>query len=330
MTGPVGIIANPRSGMDVRRLLASAGRSTLEDKVSIVRRVVLGAVDAGADEVLFLPEPHQLARRATETLRLDASLRLLDVPVRFDARDTEAAAAALRDAGCAVVVVLGGDGTNRAVVNAWPDAPVIPLSTGTNNSFPFHVEPTAAGTAAGLLASGRVDLDLPRSKVVRVELEGENDDLALVDAVVVDDPYAGSLELFDPETMRLAVVARAEADAIGFSGVAARCDTLGPDDDAGLLVRFASPSRPGAARCVRAPTAPGHLATVAIAEHRRLALGETVAWEGGGILAADGERQRRLPDGEVRLRVERDGPRVVDVAAVVAAGVRAGAFDVPG
>lgn len=37
---PVGVVANPASGRDVRRLLAAAGTSTPEEQASIVRRVV--------------------------------------------------------------------------------------------------------------------------------------------------------------------------------------------------------------------------------------------------------------------------------------------------
>ena len=55
----------------------------------------------------------------------------------------------MREAGCGALVVLGGDGTQRAVAKAWRDAPLVPLSTGTNNVFPLHVEATAAGLAAG-------------------------------------------------------------------------------------------------------------------------------------------------------------------------------------
>ena len=43
----IGLIVNPRSGGDIRRAVAAAARSTLEDKVSIVRRIVLGAIATG-------------------------------------------------------------------------------------------------------------------------------------------------------------------------------------------------------------------------------------------------------------------------------------------
>ena len=56
------------------------------------------------------------------------------------------------------MLTLGGDGTNRAFALGWRDAPLLPISTGTNNVFPRFVEATVAGAAAGLVASGAVAL----------------------------------------------------------------------------------------------------------------------------------------------------------------------------
>ena len=55
-----------------------------------------------------------------------------------------------------------------------------------------------------------------------------------------------------------------------------------------------------------------------MAEVRRIALGESVDVPGPMLLAFDGERKRRLVEGQIaRLWVDRDGPRVIDVAAVM-------------
>lgn len=324
MTGTVGIIANPRSGTDIRRLVASAGRSTLEDKVSIVRRVILGAAAVGVRRFVHLPEPHGIVRRATETLR-GLDIAAADVEVRYDETDTVRTAAALRDLGCGVVVVLGGDGTNRAVTEGWPDVPLIPLSTGTNNAFPLHVEPTVAGTAAGLVATGAVAAPARRHKVVTVS-SARFRDRALVDVVGTADPLVGSLELFEPDRLRWAVVTKADPAAIGFCGTCARVAHLGADEPGGLFVRFRPPTEPGAFR-VLAPIAPGVLTEMGVDEVRRLDPDEPVTVEGPCVLAYDGERQRRLREGErAELRVRPDGPRVIDVGSTVAEGIARGAF----
>ena len=324
---------NPRSGSDVRRLLTSAGSSTIEDKVSILRRLINGAAEAGAEQVVLTRDPFSITRRATENLQLPLKVVFLDLPLHHDERDSAVAAQAMRDAGCGSVVSLGGDGTNRALALGWPDAPLIPVSTGTNNAFPVHVEPTVAGMAAGLIATGAVDLNShsARAKVVTIEVMGGESraetDTALVDAIAVDDPYVGSLELFDPETMMVGVLTRADPAAIGFSGLAGTVLPCAPDEDRGVVLEFTPPSQ-NPVRLVRGALAPGWFASVGLARSQYLELDVSVDVDGPCLLALDGERSRRLhPRQTASLRVARHGPRVIDVGSVVLSGARSGAFE---
>lgn len=320
-TATVGIIANPMSGKDIRRLVANAGTSTFNEKVTIVRRLIVGAVHGGATKLLVLPDPHRLCGRALDTLKLDIEIEELVVPRTHDERETVAAGALLRDAGAGAVVVLGGDGTNRALTLGWLDAPLLPLSTGTNNVFPVFVEPTIVGAAAGLVASGAVPIDAAsvRAKVVHVEVDGEDDDLALVDAVVTVGEHAGDRRLFDPARMRLAVLTRAEPASVGVSPIAGLVEPCGAADDFGVVIRF------GGERTVDAPIAPGLYQHVGFDECRRIRFGETIAHDGPGVLAFDGERKRATA-GATRFRVERDGPRVIDARAVLRAAASSGHY----
>ncbi|MCM3016396.1 NAD(+)/NADH kinase, partial [Bacillus subtilis] len=59
-----------------------------------------------------------------------------------------------------VAIVLGGDGTHRAVAAHCGATPLVALSTGTNNAFPEHREATVAGVAAGLAATGAVPAEV--------------------------------------------------------------------------------------------------------------------------------------------------------------------------
>jgi predicted polyphosphate/ATP-dependent NAD kinase len=334
---PIGIIANPVSGKDIRRLVANAPTSTLQEKYTIVRRAVIGAAAAGARRFWFLPEPHKICERAVETLHLDGvTYDRVPLEERFDESDTVRTVAKMRELGVGVVIVLGGDGTNRAAALGWPDVPVIPLSTGTNNVFPRFVEATVAGEAAGLVAAGHVGLDevSRRAKVVHVDVDGEavadgatgagaGRDLALIDAVLVDERFVGSRALFDPAALRLALLTRAEPAAVGISSIGGLVSPCGEEIDGGVLLRFADPNTAGAGaagtgRVLRAPMAPGWYATVGLDEVRRVGLDEPVTVDGPGILAFDGERQRLLRAGErAVLRVRRDGPRVIDVGATL-------------
>ena len=323
MSKTVGIIANPVSGRDVRRLLANAARSSIADKVTIIRRVVIGATQAGANHLLVLPDPHGLCRKALSTLQLDVEVTEIEVPRTHDERETIAAAAAMREHGAGAVVILGGDGTNRVFSKGWPDAPIVPLSTGTNNVFPAHVEPTIAGAAAGLVASGALALDsvARRAKCVHVAIDGAEPDVALVDAVLTVDTNVGSRTPFDPATLRAAVLTIADPAAVGISPIAGLVHPCSREEDGAVELRF------GAGRVVNAPISPGLYAAVSLASCEPISLGHVVSVDGPGILAFDGDRRRIVPAGaSVRFRVERDGPTVIDVPRAMAEAARTGAY----
>jgi hypothetical protein len=323
----VGILANPMSGRDVRRLAARASTTTLEIKRDQVARAAVGAVAGGARRIAVVHDVFRIATSAVEHLGLDAEIVALGGGAEVNARDSLAAARALREAGCQVLIVLGGDGTNRAVARAWRDVPLVPLSTGTNNVFPLSVEATAAGAAAGLVASGRVRLDevARAQKCVHVEIDGEPDDLALIDAVLLADDHVGNFMPVEARRIRDVVLARAEPTAVGVSSLGGLTLPCGVDDDFGVALRCGEHA--GGGRPLWAPISPGLFRTVHVEAVRKVALGEPVEVRGPGVLAFDGDRERELAAGHgASLCVRRDGPRVLDVARALALGASAGAF----
>jgi predicted polyphosphate/ATP-dependent NAD kinase len=323
----VGILANPMAGRDVRRLAARASTTTLEIKRDQVTRAAVGAVAAGARRLLVVREPFRIATGALEHLSLDAEVQVLDVGAELKARDTARAVQAMRTAGCGALVVLGGDGTHRAVAKAWSDAPLVALSTGTNNVFPASIEATSAGAAAGLLASGRVALPdvATRAKCVRVEVEGEESDLALIDAVLLVDDAVGNYMPFDTGRIRRVVLSRAEPTAVGTSPIGGLTLPCREGEDAGVEVTCVGADDGG--RPLLVPISPGLYRPVRVAGVRRLSLGEQVVVKGPGVLAFDGDRERCLASGqEARLRVVREGPFVVDVDRALTRAAREGVF----
>ncbi|MGI8550786.1 MAG: NAD(+)/NADH kinase, partial [Dehalococcoidia bacterium] len=329
-TRPLGLIVNPASGKDIRRLVAHASVFDNREKGNILRRVILGAVAAGATSFLYVADAHGVTEGALDGLKVEARFEPVQIPHTDSALDTIHAAERLREAGCGVVVTLGGDGTNRAVALGWQDAPLVPISTGTNNVFPQMIEGTVAGAAAGLVATGTVRLEdvATQAKTIQVQIEGERDDLALIDAALLEGAFAGSRAIWDSTALRLVVLARAEPAAVGLSAVGGLLDPVGAGDDCGLCLTFG-----GRERLVRAPLAPGLYQDLPIRTARRLALSEVCTVEGPGILAFDGERERRLRPGQrAVLTVRRDGPRVVNVERALAEAAWLGVFqkDRPG
>jgi predicted polyphosphate/ATP-dependent NAD kinase len=227
------------------------------------------------------------------------------------------------EAGARVLITHGGDGTNRLVAMRAGDVPLLPLAAGTNNVFPVSAEATAAGFAAGVLAAGLVDASCTyRHKRIRVCTD-EQEEYALVDAAVLRDETVGSRAVWDPERVIACLVTRAAPGAVGLSGLAGALVNVSPTEPAGAYVEL------GAGVDILALIAPGKLAHAEVRSLRIVAVGEAVTLGPmSGTLTLDGERHLPLRDTRVTLRLEADGPRVVDVAATLAQAQRRGAFRV--
>jgi len=325
VNGAVGVVVNPLAGKDIRRLVASASHTSDAAKIGTVRRVLVAAIESGAGKVLVAADPHRLAERAAEGL--DLPVEVIDEPVTGSRVDTTGAAERMWKERVGALVVLGGDGTCRDVAIGWPDAPLIAISTGTNNVFPSAIDGTSAGTAAGLVASGAIELArvARRSKRISVHLDGDQrpHDLALVDLAHVATTFIGSRAVWEPDTVRLVVAAFATPGSTGLSSVAGRVSPVDRWTGGGVLIRFGV-----GGRRVRVPLGPGTFTTVEVTEVRRIDLGESVSISGRGVLAFDGERDRRLTDGaRVTATVEMAGPLVIDVEKTLLAAADEDLFD---
>ena len=126
----VGIIANPASGKDIRRLVAHGSVFDNQEKVSIVRRVLLGLEATGVDKVLFMPDYFGIGSRALNPLKLTLRTAFLEMPLRGTQEDSTLAARLLEEVGAGCIVTLGGDGTNRAVAKGSVAVPLMPISRG--------------------------------------------------------------------------------------------------------------------------------------------------------------------------------------------------------
>jgi predicted polyphosphate/ATP-dependent NAD kinase len=336
MTAPqatiVGIIANPASGKDIRRLVAHATTFDNQSKIGLMRCALVGMAAAGVGDVLIMPDVQRLGERTLDGLAHsgDAAPRVsvLDMPVTDQAGDSEHAAALMRAAGVGCLLVLGGDGTARAVSKGAGDVPLLAVSTGTNNVLPSFVEGTVAGLAAGAVACGRVSLEQAalRSKWLELWVNGAPCDRALVDAAAVTGAFVGARAVWRAEDLRQAVVTRANPASIGLSAIAGVVRPLEPEEPLGLALTL----DPSAARRVLAAMGPGLLREVGIVSAHTVNVGECVelAAERPLVLALDGERERVLYAGDQgHLVLRDDGPWLVDAQRVFRALAEQKFFD---
>jgi predicted polyphosphate/ATP-dependent NAD kinase len=324
----VGIIANPASGKDIRRLVAYASLMDNREKTNLVRRILLGVDSTGVDEILIMPDYYGLGQKALSGLaheNIRAVVSILDMKVSGTQEDSTTAIRLMGELGVGCVVTLGGDGTNRAVAKGDCSIPLIPVSTGTNNVFPVMVEATTAGVAAGIVAKGIIDLEdvvSTHKRLIIIE-NGSESDMALIDVVVLAQAFVGSRAIWNLSEVKQIICTRAEPNSMGLSCIGGCVCPVGPDDDHGLHLKLGE----GSLRA-RAAVLPGVIEEIEIQEFRLIKLGEDVELvQKPCLIAVDGEREimvRAMDD--VTVRIERDGPRVVDVNKAIKKAAKQGFF----
>ena len=313
----VGVIANPAAGKDIRRLVARGRVVSNQEKANTLRRVFSGMAATGVERILVMPDASRLSEPARRDCEGHLKVEYLDMPPAEDQNGSTLAAGLMAEEGVSCIVTLGGDGTNRVVARSCGDTPLVPISTGTNNVFPQMVEGTLAGLAAGAVATGAVALGdvCATSKRLDVLVDGELEDIALVDAAISSEAFTGARAMWDVRTVHEVFLTRAEPASIGLSSVGARLRPIGLDEPVGLYLRLHG--KPGKNRTtVLAPVGPGLVCHVDIAAWSVLEPGERCEIRlRPGTVALDGEREIPLLAGRrAEVMLNANGPRVVQVA----------------
>lgn len=324
----IGLLVNPASGRDIRRL--TGGASVVDDyaKRRVAECVLDGLTVAGDRlEVLVMPDRVGIAEHAVAEAPAEIDASTLEMPVEETAADTRRAAARFREAAD-VAVVLGGDGTTRDAALELGDVPLVAVSTGTNNVVPSAVDGTVAGAAAALVATGAVSDESVTTRHGMIEARaeaptGERRLTGLAAVEVSSKSFVGTRALLDPADLRGGVVSRAHPGDIGLPAVAGGLERLPPEEPGGVALRLADPG--DAPRSVRSIVAPGVATTVGVESCERLGANDAVAFDvPDGVVGADGERELELVDETVEFRSVGEGPRLVSLEAVFARAARNG------
>ena len=328
---PVGVVANPVAATDIRRVTANAASMPVADRANAILRVMAALGACGVARVLMMPENGGIGRHLARSLERERKLGRTGMPARHvtgspvtgTVEDTFAATRAMVAEGVSGIVVLGGDGTHRAVAKCCGEAWIAGISTGTNNAFPEHREPTVTGLAVGLAVTGRVPAAaaLQPNKMLRVTIDddrgGRRSDVALVDVSVTTEAYVGARALWRSEHLREIFVTFADPEAIGLSAVAGLLRPVGRRDPQGLRVWLQPPTSAGTV--LRVPIAPGLIAPVGVRRYETLAAADTVPVRPeAGMISLDGERELYVRPGDrAEITLIPNAFRTLDVGAVM-------------
>lgn len=311
------------------------GHATVVDnqsKVAIIRRALVGLRALGVERAVIMPDTYHLGERAVDGLsyadQKTPALDLLDMSVTGEPEDSERAARLMVERGVRAVIVLGGDGTVRMVAKGVGRAPLLPISTGTNNVLPTFVEGTVAGLAAAAVALHGIEVHhvAIRHKWIELLVNGESADGALVDVAALAGHFIGARAVWNAGDLRQVAVTRADPATIGISAIAGAVHPVAPEEPLGVALRLS----PQARRRVLAPIGPGLMAEVGVASTTVLSPGDTLAVvpERPIILALDGERAVVFHGGEdATLRLRDDGPWLIDPRRVMSEVVARGLLD---
>ena len=322
----VGIIANPASGKDIRRLVGQALVIGNREKVNIVKRVLIGLHSAGVREVCIMPDRlgigsqsvHDLKNRHPEVVE---GVKILNMALQDSGEDTTRAAATMREMDAQAIITLGGDGTVRVAAKGAGEVPILPISTGTNNVLPKFIEGTVAGLAAGRFAISGSEKQrnlVNRQKKLDVSINGEIRDIALVDIVLMGGSYIGSKAIWDSEKLLQVAVTRSSTENIGFSSIVGNYRTILPENTFGGIAVI---SKDG--NCedqVSAVIGPGMIERFCLKDFRIINPGERIPILSTrpAILALDGEREIVLQEqdkAEVQLSLE--GPFFINIRRIL-------------
>lgn len=303
----VGLVANPTSSKDIRRLTTLARVIDVEEKANLVARLLVGLASEKGIEVMALDDSAALVRRAVVMAGASApSLGFLPIEAQGDESDTRRAATLLSNLDADAIVTVGGDGTVRAAVEGWRDARLVPIAAGTNNAFALTDEPSVIGMATACAVAERSGAAFKPTTAIEVDTT-DGWALAVIDAVQVRGNWVGAGAIRDPADLVQGVVTTSRRTAVGIASVSASFGALDPGHVRHL--RF------GGERSVRAVFGPGLVLDVPVEGHEDLPIGAQLSLDGdGGMVALDGERRLPARGGVVRVI---QGPQVLDPEAAL-------------
>lgn len=322
----IGIICNPQSGKDIRRLLTAATTIDDTEKLNIVERIVLTIMAVKKQQIYIMPDRLGYGRMLKKKSLLMGypqdltAFEVYDMGITETQSDTTFFAAEMERLGADALIILGGDGTNRAAARGSCNIPMISLSTGTNNVYPEMLEGTVAGMAAAVLSDNKALAEqcVYSAKWIEIWKNGVFTDIALIDLVFCRNPFVGSKAIWDYREIDRVLTTQCSMASIGFSSLVGTCLHVRRSDPFGAMAEF-SQDTPN----TFAPMGAGAMQKIHIQNAQMIMPEQTLTYEMDyqGTLALDGEREIFFKEGDViSCKLSLNGPKRVNVEKAIEFG----------
>jgi predicted polyphosphate/ATP-dependent NAD kinase len=320
-----GLIINPDSGKDVRRIASYATYVGNFTKAELGKRVVMGMCAAGVEKIYIMHDSRGLGEEVLSTLegRVESTLELIETHHTADMRETMEAASAMERKGVKSIVIVGGDGTLRAAFLGARNTPLATVSAGTNNVTGNYLDACLVGYAAGIVAtSTQPSRFANRVKSLKVYVNGTYRSEAIVDVAVLKTPVIGARAIVEVEDVSYIILSKGEPTDIGLASILGYFSPTSFTDLRGYYLKLAHPRE--AKVTVKAPILPGVFKEVGIADFKELRIGDKVNIpKGKYAIALDGEREIEVSDDdEVTVEVSREGPLLINIPEALRSRVR--------
>jgi hypothetical protein len=325
----IGIIVNPFSGKDLRRITTDAANVDNHEKVKKVVRMISSMARFGVDKVMLMPDNYDLnsciASICNDSNKHNLFVKVLDFMPCDQPEDTIKAVNMMIKENISCVIILGGDGTCRLVAKTDISVPIIPVSTGTNNAYPEFWEGTTVGIAAAYVAKyGANENIVQKEKRIEVSINNVFREIALVDAGITNIPYVGSKIVTGLSDLEEIVVCICSPDLIGLSALIGCLKICEEKDDWGFRLKIDT----GGHRSLSTINS-GQLSEITYSELSQLNLGESYTCfpDYDGTIALDGERTIPFRKGDkIQFMITRNGPWKLDVKKTLYEAVEHGCF----
>ena len=285
----VGIIANPLSGKDIRRLVVSASVVSTHAKANELVKLYSGLVSEGIKKVVAMPDLSDITKRAREKFNHQVETEILKTTVIDHEETTIQAAKEMEKRKLGCVVIFGGDGTCRLASKFLANTPILAISTGTNNLFPKKIDGTVAGMVVGKFYNLKNKKDYCfKEQKLDIYINKKYQDSALVDVVISDIPYIGSKAIWNMDNVKEIFISKVAPEGIGFSSIAFHLTKKQDLINQCVYINFNDSRSP---KIVKAPIAPGKIEEVLVNKWEVFDSNNlTEVALKSGTIALDGER----------------------------------------